>query len=308
MKNQILLLIVLTILIQSCKTGTTTTTSNDDIPDHIKNEINELDHKFLKAISEKDIVTFKAIASESLLEKNRDNLDRMIQQLSERIKTSEYRTIDQYHVQNSTSGLANTVMSEISGAKDYIIEFLCTNIYGKYPDGWRLNIAHIGDYTVNGKNAPQLYQQAKKEYEKGFLMDAVNNMFLNSGVISPGGKVLKYQKEDEMKAFYERILQELNETFNFPMTISEIDSNPQILNIYPKETDEGYFPMVEYFTKIDLKDTVRTKIENSAIHELIGDKFKGLNEDKKYVFYTALNGIPDGKTLVSVYRFIQENN
>ena len=327
MKIQTITIILSIILIQSCKLGTTGTTMNENISANLKAEINELDKKVLKAITENNVDDLKSLMSSKLLEKNGSEIEQLIEQVSGIIESSEYKVIDQYFARNSTSGLGNTVMSGISGINDYIIqyqalndemflslilpengndEFLITNIYGKYPEGWRLNILQFGQYTVNGKTAPQLYQQAKIEYEKGYLIDAVNNMFLSSRVTNPANKFWKYQKEDEFREFYDKVLKEVSENYNFPMTISEVKSEPQVLNIFPLGMNEGYFPMIEYLTKIDLKDTIQTKIENDAIHKIIGDKFKGIDKDKNYIFYKAFSRMPDGKTEVPTYGFVKK--
>jgi hypothetical protein len=314
--------------LQSCKLGTTGTTTNENIPNSIKEEINELDAKVLKAITTKDIESLKEIMSDKLLAKSGNEINKLIEQISEVIKTTEYQIVDQFYIQNSTSGLGNTVMSGVSGIEDYIIqyqalndemflslilpkkgkdEFLITNIYGKYPDGWRLNILQFGQYTVNGKTAPQLYQQAQEEYDKGFLIDAANSIFLSSRVANPANKFWEYQKDSEMRGFYNKVVNEVKERHEFPMVLLEITSKPKIINIYPFGTSEGYFPMVEYLTKIDLTDTVRTKVENNTMHELIEDKFKGLTMNKKYVLYKAYSRMPDGKTEVPTYGFVKEN-
>ncbi len=70
--------------------------------------------------------------------------------------------------------------------------------------------------------------------------------------------------------------------------------------------NEGYFPMIEYLTKIDLKDTIQTRIENDGIHKIIGDKFKGIEKDKNYIFYKAFSRMLDGKTEVPTYGFVKK--
>jgi hypothetical protein len=327
MKIQIITIILSIILFQSCKLGTTGTTMNENISAHLKAEIKELDKKVLKAIVENNVEDLKSFMSSKLLEKSGNEIEKLIEKVSGIIESNEYEIIDQYFVQNSTSGLGNTVMSGIDGIDDYVIqyqalndemfislilpengndEFLITNIYGKYPEGWKLNILQFGQYTVNSKTAPQLFQQAKIEYEKGYLVDAANNMFLSSRVVNPANKFWKYQKEDEFREFYDKVLKEVNEKHNFPMTISEVKSKPQILTISPFGMNEGYFPMIEYLTKIDLKDTIQTRIENDGIHKKIGKIFKGIDKDKKYIFYKAFSGMPDGKTKVPTYGFVKK--
>jgi hypothetical protein len=66
--------------------------------------------------------------------------------------------------------------------------------------------------------------------------------------------------------------------------------------------------MVEYLTSIDLNDTVRTKVENELIHQSIGHIFKGIDKDKRYLYYKAYNEMPNGTTPVPTYGFVKKLN
>jgi hypothetical protein len=190
--------------------------------------------------------------------------------------------------------------------KNGLDEFIVTNIYGKYPEGWKLNIIQFGQYKVNGQTAPELYSKAKAEYENGYLIDAANNMFLSSIAANPTNNFWQYQEENEMKKFYEKVITEINSEYKFPMTIETIGSKPQILSIYPQRTVEGYFTMIEYLTSFDLKDTIQTKAEYEKIHSEIVKIFNGIEKDKDYIFYRAFSEMPDGKTPVPTYGFVKE--
>lgn len=70
--------------------------------------------------------------------------------------------------------------------------------------------------------------------------------------------------------------------------------------------DEGYFPMIKYISKIDLKDTVALKKENFQIQKAVGQIFSGLDMNKKFIFYKAVNELPKGQNPVPSFGFIQE--
>jgi|TARA_B110000091_G_scaffold142360_1_gene152085 hypothetical protein len=327
MKNLILLTILTAFGLQSCNVGTTGTWKDDNIEQSLKNEIRTLDKKVLEAVTTKNSELLKSIMSDKLLDKSGDNIDQLIEQAGNVITTANYKILNQFQAKNSTTGIGNTVLSGVSGLNDYIVhyqalneemfisilipksgldEFMVTNIYGKYPDGWKLNILQFGQYKINGQTAPELYSKANEEFDKGYLADAANTMFLCSQVANPANKFWQYQKEDEMKALQETIMKSVNAEYSFPLTLEKIDSKPKILTIYPKGTQEGYFPMVEYVTNIDLKDTTATKAENDQIHELIGQTFSGIDKNKKYIFYKAFSEMPNGKTPVPTYGFVKE--
>ncbi len=328
MKKFLILLSLVIFGLQSCNVGTSETWKDENIDASLKREIETLDNKVIEAIASNNTMLLKKIMSEKLLEKSGKNIGQLIEQVGRVISSKNFNILNQYHVKNSTTGIGNTVLSGISKENDYIIhyqalnkeifisiiipenrldEFIITNIYGKYPDGWKLNILQFGQYRINGQTAPELYSKAKGEYEKGYLVDAANDIFLSSRVANPANKFWQYQKEDEIKKFYNKVLTEIKSEYSFPLTLEKINTKPQIMNIFPFGMQEGYFPMVEYLTNINLKDTVKTKIENDQIHQSIGKVFKGLDKDKKYIFYKAYNEIPNGKTPVPAYGFVKEN-
>ncbi|WP_373397483.1 hypothetical protein V8V91_23450 [Algoriphagus halophilus] len=327
MKNLILFILLIALGLQSCNVGTTGTWKDENIEQSLKTEIARLDEKVLEAITTNNSDLVKSIMSDKLLEKIGKDIDQLIEQAGNVITTTDYRILNQFLATNSTTGLGNTVISGVNGLNDYFIlyqalneemfisliipkngidEFIVTNIYGKYPEGWKLNIIQLGQYKVNGKTAPELYSEAKAKYEKGYLMDAANNMFLSSNVSNPANKFWQYQKEDEMKKFYEKVMTEINSEYKFPITIEAIASKPQILTIYPQGTADGYFPMIEYLTNLDLKDTVQTKAEYEEVHSEIIKSFKGIDKDKDYIFYKAFSEMPNGKTPVPTYGFVKE--
>lgn len=327
MKHIFFLIVITAFGLQSCNVGTTGSWKDENIEQSLKNEIQSLDKKVFEAVTTNNSNLIKSIMSDKLLEKSGDNIDQLLEQASNMITTKDYKILNQFQAKNSTTGIGNTLLSGVSGLNDYVIhyqalneemfisllipkngldEFIVTNIYGKYPDGWKLNILQFGQYKVNGQTAPELYIKAKKEYESGYLMDAANNMFLSSRVANPANNFWQYQNEDEMKQFYETVMSEAKAKYKFPVTMDAIKTNPQIINIFPQGMQDGYFPMVEYLTNIDLKDTVSTKKENNLIHKSIGQAFKGLDKDKKFIFYKAYSQMPNGKTPVPTYGFVKE--
>ena len=99
----------------------------------------------------------------------------------------------------------------------------------------------------------------------------------------------------------------MKEKYKFPMTLEDIDSKPKIFNIYP-ETKHGFFPVIQYVSRINLNDTIALKMENEKIKNEIGSIFWGLDKNKKCIYYQAYDEIPDGIKLVHGYNFKDEKN
>jgi len=64
--------------------------------------------------------------------------------------------------------------------------------------------------------------------------------------------------------------------------------------------------MIEYYSSISLGDTATLRLENDKINQEIGKVFKGIDKDKKFLFYKAYNELPNGKTPVKTYGFVKE--
>ena len=325
---KILYIVLITVTLNSCNVGTYGNLQNESIPIELRVEIEKLDKKVIDGIVTNSPSKIKDLLSDKLIEKSGSDISKYIEQVNSIVKSSDYIILDQYYVNNSTTGIGNTVFSGVDGMNDYKLKYhalnkemfisllivgdemdkiLITNIYGKYPNGWKLNILQFGQYIVNNKTATELYSQAKQEYEDKYLVDATNNMFLSSNVSNPGNGYITYNNAKEMEDFYAKLLAEIKEEYNFPITINEIKSKPRIINISPQGMEEGYFPMVNYVTSIDLADTLKTRIENDKIDDYIDDYFVGLTKNKKYVFYKAFSSMPDGKTEIPTYGFIKES-
>lgn len=324
MKSHFLLLILISLVLQNCNVVTSNTLQNENIESDLKKEIEELDKKVLEAITTNNTTILKELMSDTLKQKA-ENLDQLIEQISGAVKNPEYYVLDQYYIKNSAIGITNTLTSGTNDQNDYTIQyqalneemfvslvisennsekFLIMNIYGKYPEGWRLNILQFGQYTIEGKSAPEIYAQAKLKYDKGYFIDAFLEMTLGSQVLNPA-KFWKYKKEDEIKEFIEMSNAKVKNEYIFPLTLQELDTKPRVVNIFLQQITEGYFPMIEYLTEIDLSDTSETKLENDRIHNIIGDVFNGIDKNKKYLLYKAYNDLPNGKTAVPTYGFVQ---
>jgi hypothetical protein len=125
----------------------------------------------------------------------------------------------------------------------------------------------------------------------------------------PGGKHFKYLDDDNMQAFYANSIANANATYHFPITLMQIKTRPQILGITPKlitaKPQPGLFPVIKYRSAINIADTVALKAENLAIQKTIGTVFKRITDNNNYIFYDALNLLPDGKASPKYYAFVQ---
>lgn len=322
--------LILTICILGCKPNTAKTFIDKNIPENTKSEISALNEKLFKALKDNNKQKVKELLSAVFLKEGSVGLDSVIEAGHRYIlEADSYSVAKEFYIQNSTENVSNTIFSGLSGDYDYIFHYLALNkemyismlvpntepdqilitcIYGKYPDGWKINILQLGLYQLRHKNAIDLYKDAQKKYEKGYLIDAVNTMYLLQSCLYPANNFMQYSLDGKINEFYNTVQTEIKQKYVFPNELNTIQSKPKIINIYQQSVEEGYFPMVEYLTQISLKDTLNLRKENDEIHKIIGSIYPGIDKEKKILFYRVWSEMPNGKTKVNTYGFVKQLN
>ena len=327
MIKKISLIILIALALQSCNLGTSGSWQNDHIEKEKREEIKLLNDRLFKALMSGNTEGIKRLMAPELVEKVDSNFYNSIKNINISFNSKSYKIVDEYNVVNSSTGLSNTLMSDASADNGYIInykamnkdmyvsllmptgldnELLVTAIYGKYGDEWKINILQFGQYSLFEKTAPDYYKLAQESYNKSYLIDAINYISLANQCLRPGNENFKYKKEKEITDFYTKVLNEANTNFALPMTLEKIDTKPKIFKIFPQITNEGFFPMVYYLSSINVKNVKALKDENDKVKVEVSKLFKGIDKDKKNVFYWAFNEMPDGVKLVEHYGFIDK--
>jgi len=179
-------------------------------------------------------------------------------------------------------------------------KWMITVILAKYDYGWKIDQLDLHQYTLWSKNAQQLYSQAKLDYKKGYLIDAINTMGQSMQCARPT-LIWRYNNEKEMSDFYGTVLIDGNTHYKFPFVLDQLPTKPAIFRVTNQDFDNGNYPTVYYQSKINLKDTVALKKENEAIKKVIARLMPGIDRDKKYVLYSAFNQLPRGGRYVDSY-------
>lgn len=329
--NTVFFVALLCVLLAGCHFGTSGSWVNDHIDTNVRADIGKINKQLYKAIMANDKKGVKKLLSPGLLEKAEKSIDTLVDGVSKNFNVADYDVVDEYYTKNTTTNINNTLISMKGNSNDYIINYLALNrdmyvslltpktpnvgvlilaIYGKYDNGWKLNILQVNQYKVFDKTAVDYYNDALKNYDKGYLVDAANLMFIASKISAPGAAYFKYKKDDEMKAFYQKVIQEANTKYNFPVTLQQIKTKPQVFNIEPQliinDEPKGFFPIIRYKSAISVADTVAIKAENKEVQKVIGNVFKGMDKNRPVIIYEAYNQIPNGKTEVRRFGMIQK--
>jgi hypothetical protein len=318
-------LILITIaFLQSCdKSSPIGIYKNEKIDDAAKSRFHELNNKLFAALKTNDEPQLEYIMSEDFMAVT--NKKRVVELASNRFKEDEYQLMDEYYVVSRYIH-GDTIKSTLkdggkytvycpAGVKEIYIAFfvpkripnqyMITAVYAKLDYGWKLTQLDVGRYAINGRSAPESLKAAKEAYAKGFLVDAVN--IAGAAVeCSRPNLVLKYDDEADMTTFYNTALTTMSARYNVPVPIKGAPVHLEIIRITTQTTPEGEFPMIYYLTNIKLKDTTAIKKENEVIQKVINKTIPGLDQDKKYVFYSAFNEWPTGEKTVEHFDMTQK--
>lgn len=330
MKFFILSCFLLLIALQSCKVDTTGTWKNDRIDPEIRNQIAILNKKLFKSFLAADVVGAKKLMAPILIENSDSEISAIVSAFNENFKATDYQILDEYYTKNSGKNITNILLSAKGDGNDYKVTYLALNeemfvsvlisknlpvnflilaAYGKYNDGWKLNILQVGNYTILNKNAPDFYKSALEQYKAGNIINAADQIIVASDIAHRADSHFSYNSDSEMQAFYSKVMKEAGSKYKFPLVLNEIKTEPGIFSINPqvltKGEEKGVFPMVKYQSKIPLSDSVALKAENLDIQKSIASKFRGINKDNTLIFYQAFNQIPNGNNPVKHYGFMQ---
>src|SRR5258708_36894050 len=99
-------------------------------------------------------------------------------------------------------------------------KYMIAAIYCKYDCGWKLSQLELDPYTLNGKTAPELFEMAKKMYDKKYLLDAVNTM-QQAKIYLSQYEACKYPRKAGMNSFYSKIISEINMKNVYPYTLKQ---------------------------------------------------------------------------------------
>lgn len=314
----VLFCISLALALSGCGPGSPGVYQGKAIKSGIFDNIHSLNNTLLTAIKSGKVYDAEAVMSKSLLETN--YYKRVLELIGLQGRLGDYTTLDEFYIVNykptdvrtlnsrATDGNRYTLNCSAITEEMYIIMMvpktkadkqMVTAIYCKYNYGWKLNTLSIEPYTITGKTAPQLFLTGLKQYKRGYLIDAYITLEMANRCIKPN-QVWVYPEDRVIRTLYLKVADELNK-YSYPMVIGQVPSKPKIFEITHSTTDEGVFPAVHYVSTISIKDTAALQKEKNDVVKAIGKMFPGIDQDKKYIFFTAFNQLPTGKKQVAFF-------
>lgn len=278
----------------------------------------------LAMVRERDTEGLSYFLSRELV--NNGQFASTVNSASGKMKIDSFEIADEYYVVNKYI-TTDTITSDDKGAEAHKLiypgateemymvfytpkeklpnKWMITMIYSEFDYGWKLAHMTVSPYTINSKNAQQLYQSALAEYKQGYLINAFNDARMAASCLHPT-RLWKYDNESEITKFFTKIQSETNSTFKVPMMFNKVKTRPGIIGFFNRTNNDGNFPIITYLTRINIKDTAAVHKENLEMRKYIGEMMPGVDKNKKFLFYQAYNTVPNFKTNTPSYEITQK--
>ena len=282
---------------------------DDKIAADKRKDIHALNDQLLKYIKAGDRSAIEGMLSGNLLE---SNYRRAVELVGNHMKEGTYNVYSEYYIVNQLkhnqfikpnadsaglnySAVAKQMYITLLLPKEPANKYMITIEYGKFDYGWKVEQLEVGKYSENGKNTAELYKEAREQYAKGYLVNALTLMGMARECAQPSDELMPALDKD-MGMFYGKLVNELNNRYTYPIVIKDVPTRPQIFRIENQTVKQGTYPTVCYLSTIKLKDTVALKRENEQVKRVIGNIIPGIDKDKDYMLYNIYNEKPNTST------------
>ncbi|HVS92766.1 MAG TPA: hypothetical protein VHE59_12070 [Mucilaginibacter sp.] len=282
---------------------------NNDIEHDMRDQLHALNKILFAGLQANNDKMLAGIWSKRMI----DNPGRLrtVELIGNRMKEAPFDILDEFYIVSEKKGPHSigmhnkginsyTINYDADTREMYIVFFvpktnanrwMASAIYRKFDYGWKLDRLGLSQYMANGKTAPELYEYAKQELAKHYLVNAVNAMAEARSCLTPYVD-WHYPDSARIESVYNKLVNIANRKYVFPYTIGQVATKPRVFAIYTETKPEGVFPVVAYKSTIKLQDTIALKKENENIKRVIGKQVPGIDKDKKYIYYYIYNEWP----------------
>lgn len=327
--------LLLALLFQSCGTKPGNF-KNDEISGSKRDEFHNLNTQLINALRGKDKEALKSLESKEMLDDNRTI--RQLQLVGNRVATMDFTVLDEYYVvksfvPNADTIRYDTIANTLAGISSYQFIYnrlaqesyvallvptdktlanqdLIVATYAKFNYGWKLSSAQVGAYKINGKTAPELFIAGKAQFDKGNYLGARLTFELAQQCVAPIENWeyihLNDDKVENLENMYSRARSESIYKYRLPFMVDEVPGSPQVFHLENQRGSEGWYPAVFYVTKIDITDTTAVKNQNLQLQKVIGKLFPGVDEGRKYIYYSACNKLPVKADMVAHFDMVEK--
>lgn len=297
---------------------------DDQISSSKRADFHKLNDEALAQIKGGNLKEFQMMMSQDLID--RPGNDHLMELIGNRLADHPYKVLEEYYVVTpkkgqdsipaSGTGLnRHTLKFDINAREMYFAflapekadsKFLITLAFAKLSYGWKITNMALGQYTNDGMTGPELYEQAKAEYGKKYLVSAENDMALAETSFSPS-PLWVYADTAGSGKFYDDAVNEANKRYRYPIDLTQVSTAPRIIAVTTERDAEWTAPAIWYQTHYNLHgDTNKIKNENVEVQKAVAKLFPGIDKDNKYIKFVAFNEYPSSEKSVDRFEMFEK--
>jgi len=321
------------ILLSSCTNITSlgVKKANDIDPD-ARNEISRMCHKIHNALKKRNSTYIKSIVSEKI-KKNENilSIDTVVNSMNVDSSTNTYRVVGEYLMTALPNSIPKSVESNIGNfdndyefrfmggyAENYVLlftipsrqnfDYLISCVFIKEKQEWKLGTFFVGYFKYNGKTAPDMYNEAKRQYSEHNYFGAYINLYTAYSCLQPAGEHFKYDLEKEIKQFVDSFRKDFTANggeFPYKINLPGSKHSIEFLSFGPVEGAKHIYPVILYKSDIPVSDTIALKKQTDILHAKIDKYMPFISKSFDSVFYKVVNEYPNNYHQSASY-FIRE--
>lgn len=273
-------------------------------------QINDLDLKIFRMFQENNYYDYAALIHPSLAKQLNDHSsDNMLANIARQFKGKAFASYGDFYSSNllpddsviarvekrnnpftfsMVSPLRKTYVS-ILLVEDANSAYLLTLLYGTDNGKWKLAGFEVGPYSLKGRTAYLLYQQAREAEQKGDTFNALAISNTSLIYLRPGGNFITYDSQKVVKQYNKYIQEQSAWHETLSQAIADAPTHPQLNNIFYECYNDTTHLNVVYKTDVSMKDIPLVKAEFQQIVRSIRNKFPALLENNSMILFTAVN-------------------
>lgn len=317
--------ILIAALTIACHSGKTR--KDDEIDLGLRKMLKQYNEQIIEGCYEKNPAKVLELTSKKFRQRFEEGLKQNIVTKGSVFDIDKFVLLNEFHCDGLMRGVHMDISSGSSGMHDYYLpvipqsaEIYLTVGYFDTPEKqislillwmrekgkWRLNFIHAGTLMFCHKDVVDWFEETKLHLLKEEYCDAALKLMVVDKLLNKEQLPLIYLKEKEIKLQGKKMVSQIKEKLSFPDEINILASRPSVFQIFPNIRNDTLFPVVQYVSKIDAKDTISINKECDSLHRILGDLYKGIDKNHKSVIYQVFDKKPQTFGATPCYTFRKE--
>lgn len=298
--------------------------SNEKINKDTRDTIHALNNSIIESIRNNEPSVMYDIFVDEIKEQGINKIKNLYSQFSQAIQGKTFRPYKEYYavsqnwwpaqfvvLSNALDNImfcmhvrtaSNSVYISLLKSQGDVQELMFSFVYVKINRKWRLHIAHLSTFKIDGKTAIGWYQEAMKWADKGYDVPAMIRLAVVGQLIKPA-PFIQFAKEKEIIASLKKTRATIKKRYKFPIRLSHIKNTPEIYYIEPQFVQMDLLPKIKYVTKIPLDEVSELQEEVDSITVELESIFPGITKEVSHIVYEAFSKPPlDREKVYQCYR------